>query len=53
GGKEMNRGELDAAGVNNSITHVDFMIGSKEMNIDGITKDGKREPIFRNGNWAI
>ncbi|GAB1305670.1 aminopeptidase [Bacillus altitudinis] len=53
GGKEMKREELDAAGVNSSITHVDFMIGSKEMNIDGITKDGKREPIFRNGNWAF
>lgn len=53
GGKEMKREELDEAGVNSSITHVDFMIGSKEMNIDGITKDGKREPIFRNGNWAF
>lgn len=53
GGKEMKREELDALGVNSSITHVDFMIGSKEMNIDGITKDGKREPIFRNGNWAF
>ncbi|MGE6631221.1 aminopeptidase [Bacillus sp. NPDC077027] len=53
GGKSMSREELDAAGVNNSITHVDFMIGSKEMNIDGITKDGKREPIFRQGNWAF
>ncbi|MCI4170910.1 aminopeptidase, partial [Bacillus spizizenii] len=32
---------------------VDFKIGSKDMNIDGITSDGKRVPIFRNGNWAI
>jgi len=29
------------------------MIGSAELNIDGVTKDGKREPIFRNGNWAF
>ncbi|TWK60192.1 Aminopeptidase 2 [Bacillus licheniformis] len=53
GGKQMSREELAKEGLNESITHVDFMIGSGEMNIDGITADGKREPIFRNGNWAI
>lgn len=29
------------------------MIGSKELNIDGVTSDGKTEPIFKNGNWAF
>ncbi len=29
------------------------MIGSKELNIDGVTIDGKTEPIFKNGNWAF
>jgi aminopeptidase len=29
------------------------LVGSAELNIDGVTKDGKREPIFRNGNWAF
>lgn len=53
GGKTMTRDELKEHGVNSSITHVDFMIGSAEMNIDGITADGKREPLFRNGNWAF
>lgn len=53
GGKSMSREELEKEGVNNSITHVDFMIGSSEMDIDGITKDGKKEPIFRGGNWAF
>ena len=53
GGKTMNREELEANGLNQSITHVDFMIGSKEMNIDGITEDGTVEPVFRNGNWAF
>ncbi|MCY8399778.1 aminopeptidase [Bacillus haynesii] len=53
GGKQMSREELAKEGLNESITHVDFMIGSGEMNIDGITADGKRESIFRNGNWAI
>ena len=53
GGKEMTREQLAKEGLNESITHVDFMIGSGEMDIDGITADGKREPIFRNGNWAL
>ncbi|MCY9516203.1 aminopeptidase [Paenibacillus apiarius] len=53
GGKTMSQEELAAAGVNISITHVDFMIGSAEMDIDGIHEDGTVEPIFRKGNWAI
>ncbi|WP_010273114.1 aminopeptidase [Paenibacillus senegalensis] len=53
GGKSMTPEELASHGVNSSITHVDFMIGSAEMNIDGIHEDGSSEPIFRNGNWAI
>jgi len=53
GGVEMTEEELAENGVNSSLTHVDYMIGSAETNIDGVTKDGKREPIFRNGNWAI
>nr|WP_231559174.1 aminopeptidase [Bacillus sp. MSP13] len=53
GGKQMSREELVKEGLNESIAHVDFMIGSKDMNIDGITNDGKREPIFRKGNWAF
>lgn len=53
GGKSMSRDELKAHGLNESITHVDFMIGSEQMNIDGITADGQAEPVFRNGNWAF
>lgn len=53
GGIEMSEEELAKNGVNTSLTHVDFMIGSAETSIDGVTKDGKREPIFRNGNWAF
>lgn len=53
GGKEMSTEELLTKGLNHSLTHVDFMIGSDQMNIDGITKDEQKEPIFRNGNWAI
>ncbi|RDU36814.1 aminopeptidase [Neobacillus piezotolerans] len=53
GGKTMTAKQLAEAGLNESLTHVDFMIGSAEMNIDGITEDGKSEPVFRGGNWAI
>ena len=53
GGKTMSREELEANGLNQSITHVDFMIGSAEMNIDGIKEDGTTEPVFRKGNWAF
>ena len=53
GGKSMTREQLKERGLNNSIAHVDFMVGSPDMNIDGITDDGRREPIFRGGNWAF
>ncbi|MDQ0271533.1 aminopeptidase [Cytobacillus purgationiresistens] len=53
GGKKMNSEELAEHGLNESLTHVDFMIGSAEMDIDGITEDGKSEPVFKNGNWAF
>ncbi|HWO74584.1 MAG TPA: aminopeptidase [Bacillus sp. (in: firmicutes)] len=53
GGKKMSEEELEKHGVNSSMTHVDFMIGSADMDIDGIKEDGSVEPIFRNGNWAF
>ncbi|MDP4103990.1 MAG: aminopeptidase [Bacillota bacterium] len=53
GGKKMSSDELKENGLNESITHVDFMIGSEQMDIDGITADGKTEAIFRGGNWAF
>lgn len=52
GGTEMTPEELKGAGLNLSHTHVDFMIGSDQMDIDGIREDGTRVPIFRNGDWA-
>jgi aminopeptidase len=39
-------------GANSSMIHVDWMIGSADMAIDGITQDGKREPLMRQGEWA-
>ncbi|HEM5655347.1 TPA: aminopeptidase [Streptococcus suis] len=53
GGTEMIQEELKEAGLNRSDIHVDFMIGSNKMNIDGIREDGTRVPIFRDGEWAI
>lgn len=45
--------ELHEMGINDSSIHVDFMIGSKDLNITGYTKDGKKIAIFKNGNWAF
>ncbi|SER89051.1 aminopeptidase [Gracilibacillus ureilyticus] len=53
GGSDMDEASMDANGVNDSIVHEDFMIGSENMNIDGVTASGEREAIFRNGTWAV
>lgn len=53
GGAEMSTEELDQSGINDSLTHVDFMIGSEELNIDGVKADGTEEPVFRQGTWAL
>ncbi|WP_121610053.1 aminopeptidase [Mesobacillus foraminis] len=53
GGKKMSKEELAEHGLNESITHVDFMIGSEQMDIDGIKEDGSAEAVFRNGDWAF
>ncbi|MCO7124968.1 aminopeptidase [Sporolactobacillus shoreicorticis] len=53
GGRKMSEEALAAAGMNQSLTHVDFMVGSGELNIDGEAADGEMTPIFRKGNWVI
>ena len=53
GGEELNDEEFVAAGGNVSLNHVDFMIGSPQMDIDGIREDGTREPVMRHGEWAF
>lgn len=53
GFENMTNEECRKAGINESMIHVDFMIGSKDMDIVGVTADGKRVQIFKNGNWAI
>ncbi len=45
--------ELHSFGINKSSSHVDFMIGSKDLNIVGTTEDGREVAIFKDGNWAF
>ncbi|WP_127848275.1 aminopeptidase [Lacticaseibacillus hulanensis] len=52
GGVEMSEEEQEKVGLNHADTHVDFMMGSNQMDVDGITKDGQIVPIFRGGDWA-
>ncbi|RXK17827.1 aminopeptidase [Macrococcus sp. DPC7161] len=52
-GKDLSKEALFERGLNQSNIHVDFMMGSSDLSIDGIKKDGTVEPVFRNGNWVI
>lgn len=52
-GNSLTAEELNERGMNSSLQHVDFMVGTKDMNIDGITYDGKVVPLFRDGEWVI
>jgi aminopeptidase len=52
GGTEMSEDELKAAGANHSLMHVDFMIGSAELDIDGLDESGAATPLMRAGEWA-
>ena len=45
--------ELRALGVNDSMVHEDFMIGSEDLSVTGVTASGERVEIFRNGGWAF
>lgn len=47
------KAEIDEMGINDSMIHVDFMIGSKDMSIVGITSSGEEIQIFKDGNWAF
>lgn len=51
--KDMSLEEAEARGINSSMIHVDFMIGSSDLDIKGITRDGKEVQIFKDGNWAF
>ena len=53
GGASISDAEFEAAGGNSSRVHVDFMIGSNELDIDGVTDGGEREAVMRAGEWAF
>lgn len=52
-GKSLSKEELMDKGLNQSMIHVDFMMGGSDLSIDGIKEDGTVEPVFRDGNWVI
>ncbi len=51
-GEKMSDEELAKLGANESIIHVDWMIGGPTMNIDGLSSNGAAEPLMRNGDWV-
>jgi aminopeptidase len=53
GGLERPPEELEADGLNRSLVHVDFMLGSSELDVDGVRGDGEAVPVMRGGEWAI
>jgi aminopeptidase len=52
GAGELSEEEFAALGGNSSVTHLDFMIGSGEIDVDGVTASGAAEPLMRGGEWA-
>lgn len=53
GYETMEKADLKEIGVNESMIHVDFMIGSADLSIVAHTRDGKSVPVFEAGNWAF
>ena len=52
GGENLSKDEIIKRGGNSSMIHIDWMIGSDEINVDGMNSNGAAIPIFRNGEWA-
>ena len=52
GGETMSNDHLASLGANDSLIHVDWMIGGPAMNVDGIRADGTAEPLMRGGDWV-
>ncbi len=51
-GDKLSSEEMEEVGMNDSLTHVDFMFGTRDLSIIGFEKNGNFENIFTNGNWA-
>lgn len=52
GGDDLTMEQAKEQGINDSIIHVDFMIGAEDLSIDGVRPDGTIVPVFRDGTWA-
>jgi aminopeptidase len=52
-GDNLSKDEVIKNGGNSSMIHVDWMIGSDTINIDGLDQDGRVTPVFRAGEWAL
>ncbi len=52
GGSQLSPQELAAKGANSSLIHIDWMIGSSEVDVDGINPSGQSEPLMRGGEWV-
>lgn len=52
GGDKLSQDEIAARGGNKSFIHIDWMIGSNKVDIDGVNKDGSTVPVMRQGEWA-
>ena len=50
---DLSKEEISKRGGNSSMIHIDWMIGSKEIDIDGLSQDGEITPIFRKGEWCV
>lgn len=53
GGNDMDAQQRKQAGMNASIVHVDFMVGGPQVDVTGVTKDGKQVPLLVKGNWVV
>lgn len=53
GGQNMSEEALTQAGLNVSTTHVDFMVGTKDLSIVGVAADGSKTQVFKDGGWAF
>lgn len=53
GGEDMTRAQLDAAGANHSKEHCDFMFGTADLSVTGLTQDGKEVAVFRDGAFVM
>ena len=52
-GNSLSKEDRAARGANSSLVHVDWMIGSGELDVEGVTPDGKSEPLMRKGEWVV